>query len=410
MILIVDDNPDNLFSLKSLLELNKFTVETAGSGEEALKIILKKECALIILDVQMPGMDGYEVAEAISGYSKSKDIPVIFLSAVNTEKKFISKGYASGAVDYMTKPFDADILMLKVKTLYRLSKQTSELKEIQQSLVAEIETRKNAEKLLSQSYEELELKVIERTAELVSLNAALESSNHELQQYAYLASHDLQEPLRKIATFSNMVYEKFEKENNPDARYLEKVIQSSNRMRGLIQDLLMYSQLNRDYEFVDTDMNELLEETLSDLELPVKEKKALIKATGLPVIAVIPGQLRQVFMNVIGNALKYSKKDISPGINICGSLINEKDFEAPEVKDGNYCRISFSDNGIGIDEKYTDKMFAIFQRLHGKSQYEGTGIGLAIVKKIIERHNGIIKANGEEGVGTTITMILPLKQ
>lgn len=410
MILVVDDNPDNLFALKSLLELNNFAVETAGSGEEALKLILKKSFALIILDVQMPGMDGFEVAESIAGYSKSKDIPIIFLSAINTEKRFISKGYASGAVDYMTKPFDTEILMLKVKTLYRLSKQTTELKEIQQSLVAEIETRKKAEELLSKSYEQLELKVEERTAELVSLNAELASSNEELQQYAYLASHDLQEPLRKISTFSSMVYEKYIKENNEDAKYLEKVIASANRMRELIQDLLLYSQISENHDFGITDLNVSLEETLADLELSIKEKNASISSDILPPIESIEGQLRQVFMNIISNALKYSKKDIPPEIVIHAVLISGKSFDAREKENGNYCRISFSDNGIGIDEKYADKMFAIFQRLHGRSQYQGTGIGLAIVKKIVEGHNGLIRANGKEGVGTTITMILPLKQ
>lgn len=410
MILIVDDNPDNLFTLKALLELNNFTVETALSGEEALKIILKKECSLIILDVQMPGMDGYEVAESISGYSKSKDIPIIFLSAVNTEKKFISKGYASGAVDYMTKPFDADIMMLKVKTLYRLSKQTSELKAIQLSLVAEIETRKRAEELLSQSHVQLEQKVKERTAELAELNAALTSSNEELQQYAYLASHDLQEPLRKISTFSSMVYEKFKKDNVPETQFLQKVIQSANRMRELIQDLLIYSQLSESNEFTATRLTESLEGALFDLELVVKEKDAVIKHDPLPEIEAIPGQLRQVFMNIISNSLKYSKKDAVPVININNCFIDTKTFDAPPKSSGKYCRISFSDNGIGIDEKYADKMFAIFQRLHGKAQYEGTGIGLAIVRKIIERHNGLIRANGTEGIGTTITIILPLHQ
>src|SRR6201990_488767 len=134
MILIVDDKPENIFSLKTILELHSFPTDTALSGEEALKKILRQSYALIILDVQMPGMDGFEVAEAISGYSKAKDIPIIFLSAANTDKRFVTKGYASGGMDYITKPVDTDILLLKVKTFYRLYEQTLELTRIQDTL------------------------------------------------------------------------------------------------------------------------------------------------------------------------------------------------------------------------------------------------------------------------------------
>ena len=155
MILIVDDKSENIFSLKKILELNNFEVDSALSGEEALKKILKTSYTLIILDVQMPGMDGFEVAENISGYSKSKDIPIIFLSAVNTDKRFITKGYASGGIDYITKPVDPDILLLKVKTLHRLSEQKRELNETQLALRAEIEFRKQAQAELRERVQEL---------------------------------------------------------------------------------------------------------------------------------------------------------------------------------------------------------------------------------------------------------------
>jgi len=155
MILIVDDKPENIFSLQKILELNHFEVDSAQSGEEALKKILKNSYALIILDVQMPGMDGFEVAETISGYSKSKDVPIIFLSAVNTNKQFITQGYASGGIDYVTKPVDPDILLLKVKTFYRLYEQTNELNQIQNTLRAEIEFRKQAQAELKERVQEL---------------------------------------------------------------------------------------------------------------------------------------------------------------------------------------------------------------------------------------------------------------
>jgi signal transduction histidine kinase/DNA-binding response OmpR family regulator len=155
MILIVDDKAENIFSLKTILELHSFPTDTALSGEEALKKILRQSYALIILDVQMPGMDGFEVAEAISGYSKARDIPIIFLSAANTDKKFITKGYSSGGMDYITKPIDPDILLLKVKTFYRLYEQNRELNRIQASLRSEIEFRKKVEGELEERAGEL---------------------------------------------------------------------------------------------------------------------------------------------------------------------------------------------------------------------------------------------------------------
>ena len=186
MILIVDDKPENLLSLKKILELNNFEVDTASSGEEAFKKILKTSYHLIILDVQMPGMDGFEVAETLSGYSKSKDVPIIFLSAVNTEKKFITKGYTSGGIDYVVKPFDPDILLLKVKTFYRLYEQTLELNNIQQELKAEIEYRKRAELDLQYTVEELRsiLESIPNLAFTAKNNGTIEYVNKHWNRYA----------------------------------------------------------------------------------------------------------------------------------------------------------------------------------------------------------------------------------
>src|SRR5690606_24375228 len=157
MILIVDDKPENIYSLKKLLELKDFAVDTALSGEEALKKVLRNDYALIILDVQMPGIDGFEVAETLSGFSKTKDIPIIFLSAVNTDKKFNTRGYASGGFDYVTKPADPDILVLKVKTFYRLYEQTLALSETQRALRSEIEVGKQAQAELKEQVEQLHL-------------------------------------------------------------------------------------------------------------------------------------------------------------------------------------------------------------------------------------------------------------
>ena len=186
MILIVDDKPENIFSLKTILELHSFPTDTALSGEEALKKILKQSYALIILDVQMPGMDGFEVAEAIGGYSKARDIPIIFLSAVNTEKKFITKGYTSGGSDYITKPIDPDILLLKVKTFYRLYEQNSELNRIHASLRSEIEFRKKVQDELQERAGELHsiLESIPQIAFTTDADGKIEFVNEHWLQYS----------------------------------------------------------------------------------------------------------------------------------------------------------------------------------------------------------------------------------
>jgi signal transduction histidine kinase len=410
MILLVDDKYENLFSLKSLLQLYAYETDTASSGEEALKKILKNEYSVIILDVQMPDMDGYEVAEAISGLNKTRDIPIIFLSAVNIDKRFIAKGYDSGGVDYITKPFDNELLLLKVRTFNRLYQQKKELKMVEEALRQEIEMRKRSQQEIEQINSLLEYKVEERTKDLLQLNKDLESRNAELAQYAYLASHDLQEPLRKIITFIKIIEEKY-LAGIPEAKQeITKVITSSERMRNLINALLSYSKLSAAALFTTVNLNEVVKDALADLEITVKEKQADIQVCTLPDIEAIPAQMRQLFQNFLSNALKFSKKEVRPEIKIYSEFVDELSLDAPVNEHGRNIRIHISDNGIGLDPAYIDKIFVIFQRLHGRTQYEGTGIGLAIVKKIVEKHNGLIGVKSKEGQGATFTIVLPLKQ
>ncbi len=186
MILIVDDRPENIFSLKSILELHSFPVDTASSGEEALKKTLKNSYSLIILDVQMPGMDGFEVAEFLAGNTYTRDIPLIFLSAVNTEKKFITKGYSSGAIDYIVKPIDPDILLLKVKTFHRLYEQNRALIQTQEKLHSEIEFRKKAQQQIQEKAQELNgiLASIPQVAFTATANGAIDFVNDHWYEYA----------------------------------------------------------------------------------------------------------------------------------------------------------------------------------------------------------------------------------
>lgn len=521
MILIVDDNQENVFSLQALLELNNFRVHTASSGEEALKLILKNSYSysLIILDVQMPEMDGFEVAETILSYSKTKDIPIVFLSAVNTHKKYIARGYAAGGVDYITKPVDADILLLKIKTFYKLSEQKRQLIEKDNFLREEIEFRRQAENELEQKVEEfkstleslphmafttcrdgniefvnhlwfnynqrtdqfpeadnfsivahikdtiasgkqskqemrlkmpdtgeyrfhvlcftpvikdkkivrwvgiftdiheqkltsqtLEKKVDERTRELIEINKKLEASNTELQKFAFIASHDLQEPLRKIQIFSDMIIKRYINDSFNTTKLLQKIIESAAKMSTLIRNVLEYSRLpdKNFYEMVDP--NVVVNDLLQDFEWEIKSRNANVHVDPLPTMEVIPGQIRQVFQNLLTNALKFSKDTQYPEIHIKAERVDEKSFTAESDPQGQYCRIVFQDNGIGFDPKFSDKIFEIFQRLNQREGAQGTGIGLAIVKKVIDTHNGIITVESHENQGAKFIIVLPVKQ
>lgn len=401
MILIVDDIRANIIALKKTLEIQGFEVDTAESGEEALKKILKKNYSLIIMDVQMPGMDGFEAVETLAGSNRTKDIPVIFLSAVNKEKKFISKGYESGGVDYITKPVDPDLLILKVKTFLKLYDQQNELKNIRDLLSKEIEIRKEAQ-------ENLELKVTERTQELLVKNEELEFRNHELQQFAWVVSHDLKEPLRKIEIFIKMIQERYLKDDDTARDYVQRTIRSAQRMAKLITDLLDYSRLSSTVVPVKTDLNEIFNEVLSDFDYLIEQKKAVIKIQPLPMVTGVSSQLRQLFQNLVGNSLKFAKDNVSPVIEVTAEIIEEKDFESKASPSGKFCRIVVRDNGIGFNEIYLDKIFKIFQSLNDRNSYEGTGIGLAIANKIIERHNGLITAKSSPDNGACFIIVLPL--
>lgn len=401
MILIVDDKKENILPLKKILELHSLSVDSAESGEEALKKILKVSYSLIIMDVQMPGMDGFEVVETLAGSNRTKDIPVIFLSAVNKQKKFISRGYESGGVDYITKPVDSDLLILKVKTFLKLFEQQKELKNIRDILSKEVEIRKEAE-------ENLERKVAERTRELLEKNQELEFSNHELQQFTWVVSHDLKEPLRKIEIFTKIIKDKYLKEDDKAVDYANRTIGSAERMGKLINDLMDYSRLSSVVLPEKMELSEIFQEVLSDLEYVIDEKKATLKLDSFPSLKGVPSQLRQVFQNLIGNALKFSKKDVAPIIEISCERISTKEFNSALSAEGKFCKIVVKDNGIGFDVKYLDKIFVIFQSLNDRSAYEGTGIGLAIAKKIIEKHNGLITAKSELEIGSSFIIILPL--
>ena len=268
---------------------------------------------------------------------------------------------------------------------------------------------KKAEYEIAQAKQALEEKVAERTAQLKQLNEALETSNHDLQQFASIASHDLQEPLRKIHMFSKAIEDRFGDQLPEDIRvYFNKIVRSTDRMRALIIDILNFSRLSAEITyFRRTNLKNMFAEVLEDFEVTIREKNATITSNGLPEIDLIPGQFRQVLHNLLSNALKFTKADAPPVIRLEATRVRERTFDALPDPAGGFYRFSIIDNGIGFEEKFAENVFKLFQRLHPKDKFEGTGIGLAITKKIIERHNGLISVHSKEGHGARFDWILP---
>jgi PAS domain S-box-containing protein len=264
-----------------------------------------------------------------------------------------------------------------------------------------------------QTEEELEQKVKERTHDLENVNHDLIRSNQNLEEFAYAASHDLKEPIRKIHFFSDRIKERLsDKLEAEDLRYFNRMQQASNRMSTLIDDLLLYSHVSKGAVLEETvDLNRKVQLVLEDLDLEIEEKGAKIHVDTLPVVKGHKRQLQQVFQNLIGNALKYNHPGVSPIISIKCQRAKGHEVSIPlsaENRGKDFYLISISDNGIGFDQKDADRIFNVFTRLHGMAEYKGTGIGLSIVRKVIENHNGYVWAESELGKGATFRILLPV--
>jgi signal transduction histidine kinase len=404
-ILLVDDRDDNLFSLETILEADGYQFVKANSGRQALKILLTEfDFALILMDVKMPNLNGFETAALIYEREKLKHIPIIFITANNYGEENVFKGYRSGAVDYIFKPINPELLRAKVgvfielyKKNHQLLAQEEKLRAINKSLENEIKERKNSED-----------KINDLNKKLLANIESLEAANKELDRFAFMASHDMQEPLRKIRTFSDLLSIKHKDQLNDDAHAKIKIIQkAAERMQGLIKDILTFSKVSNETEpFVKTDLNTLVHEVIDELESTVREKDATIDLSTLPAIPVNPVLMKSLFLNLIGNAMKYSKPDVAPEIRIyCDNIDTDK-----KTGHTRYYRIFIKDNGIGFDQKYAEQIFDMFKRLHVHTEYEGTGIGLALCKQIMEKHNGYINAVSAENEGATFIISLPAKE
>ncbi|HEX8331222.1 MAG TPA: PAS domain S-box protein [Segetibacter sp.] len=285
----------------------------------------------------------------------------------------------------------------------------------------DIHEQKLSEKLMQQSEAQLQIKVQERTIAMQETQLELEHtveelkrSNINLEEFAFAASHDLKEPIRKVRTFADRLkYNLQGRLLEEDQHYFQRMDKATERMQSLIDDLLAYSHVSTSTDFIDEiDLNKKVAQVLEDLEIQLAEKKANIVVDQLPFIKGHRRQILQLFQNLLTNALKFSKPDVTPEISISSAVIKGEDitsFNLPEESKNNlYNLIKISDNGIGFKQEYADTIFKMFQRLHGKTEYEGTGIGLAIVRKVVENHKGFIRAESKPGEGATFNVFLPI--
>ena len=408
-ILLVDDRDDNLLSIETILEPDGYKFSKANSGREALKILLKEfDFALILMDVKMPNMNGFETAALIYEREKLKHIPIIFITANNYGDENIFKGYRAGAVDYIYKPVNPDLLRAKVSVFVDLYKKNHRLLAQEQKLVAinkNLENEINERKASEAHAKELNRQLLENIT-------LLEAANKDLDRFAFMASHDLQEPLRKIRTFSDRLFLKYKDVLDQEGKTnIARIQKASERMQLLINDILTFSKLSvEDGMFVQCDLNKLVGEVIIDMEEEVNEKNARILVNDLPSMFVNPGLIRPLFHNLISNALKYSKKNVEPIITIHSEVSPSLNGNGIRDSNSKYCRIFIEDNGIGFDQKYSEQIFGMFKRLHLNTEFEGTGIGLALCKKIVEKHNGYISARSKINEGSTFIISLPLEQ
>ncbi len=360
-ILMVDDKPENLLALERLLIDFPVILYKAENGNDALKLSLHHEFALALLDIQMPEMDGYELAELLRQEVKTEDLPFIFISAIYTENINVFQGYEKGAFSYVTKPFEPEVLLNKIRFF---------IKKYQQ------------EQLLIEQQEQLK------------------RTNEELESFSYSVSHDLRAPLRAVSGYSSLLLQNHKNQLDEEGqKFLNIINKEAGRMGQLIDDLLDFSQMNR-LKVNDTDaisMDALILECRDEVRKMYPGVSPRFFINPLPKVKANRALLHQVFVNLLGNAVKYRKPDQVPVIKI----------EARTDEVNQQYIFSIKDNGVGFDMKYADKLFGVFQRLHSNEEFEGNGIGLALVRRIVNRHGGETWAESEPRVGSTFYFSLP---
>lgn len=381
-ILIVDDHPENLLAIEAILEGLEANLIRAHSGEEALKALLNQDFAVILLDVQMAGMDGFETAAMIKQREKSRLTPIIFITAINRSEHHIFKGYDLGAVDYLFKPIVPEVLKAKVSVFVDLFKKT---REIQTQAVQIDAINKQLQAQLD---------------EVWRLNQETSTLNHELESFSYSVSHDLRAPLRSINSFSQaLLQDHFEEVSDQGKYYLERIQVGCKRMTELVDALLQLSRLSQEkIQPVAVNLSAMATEILNELCQINPERRVKIEVQPHQMVMGDHRLLRLLLENLINNAWKFTRNKEETLIEF-GSFRQQN-----QERDGLVYFVR--DNGAGFDMEFSDQLFLPFQRLHLESEFEGTGIGLATVQRIVRRHHGQIWAEGYVDEGATFYFTL----
>jgi len=361
-ILVVDDTRENLRLLTKLLVEHGYYVRPVSSGQKALSAIRNQLPDLILLDIMMPDLDGYAVCNQLKADERTCDIPVIFISALEEMNDKV-KAFHAGGVDYITKPFQAEEVLVRVETHL--------------------------------SMRGMQKKLQEQNTQLQRYATELQDANAELSQYAYVVSHDLKAPLRAIRNYADFLREDLDDILDDEQKmYLDKLNNAVQEADTLIGDILALSRIGRrESDFQTLDVGAFLRSLIASLHFPADVE--IVMRDDWPTLRIEPVLFRQIFQNLLGNALKFNRSSHKRvELNWRENEANQYDF-------------SVSDNGIGIQPEYHERIFQMFERLHVREEFEGTGIGLTIVKKAVSKLGGAIRVESEPGEGSTFFITLP---
>jgi signal transduction histidine kinase len=379
-VLLVEDDPDDVLLFReSLSRYNEapFTIEHVDRLSSGLERIRRNGFDIAVLDLSLPDSEGMETLRRFLNGAPNR--PTVVLTGLE-DIDIGTKAIAAGAQDYLYKGrFDGDLLGRTL--LYAMKR-------------AEL-----TDEALRKINDELEARVEARTAELLRAKSALEESNIDLQQFAYIASHDLQAPLRAIGGFAQLLQDDYRGKLGEKADdYLDRIVSNTSRMQQLINDLLAYSRVeSRAAPFLPNDVGVLVSEAVAMLETSIEEARAEVTYGELPTVSCDRSQMIQVLQNLIGNGIKYRRED-PPHVHISAE------------RNGSHWTFSVRDNGIGIDPKHHERIFEVFRRLHTQQEYPGTGIGLAVCRRVVHRHGGRIWVESKRGKGSTFFFTIPARE